>query len=358
MAAGAKTAASEGRGAIASAADACEEHDAACDGTCGGLLPILAVTSDNYAPVFNFWRASLDALRYPASRLHVVQLGALKPPFGYCTDSWRAAIDRQLAEVVAWIRGHLGEYFLHTDTDIQFFPRFLGAQKDWLRRMRMENLDMLFMRERTQVFAEQRIGEVNAGFYVVHCNERTLRFWEEVVVRELRHPKMSGPPPYTDQYHVNCLLAYKAGAVPQVGAFGVRWGTVPDIDCIWSIPESPLELECAAFHHAVNTPDKPSLLREVRALVLAKQPLQQFALVASAASREDAGALRCAAASAAQPSGASVRQLTAAAWERVGARCARPGYRSEEPLLLRLGGQASAEVMRPPNDGDEWEPVL
>lgn len=93
----------------------------------GELLPLLAVTSSNYQNVFDFWQSSLRCLGYPRQKINVVDLGQLAPPFGYCTESWRKAIDRQIEEVVSWIDRHMGEYFIHTDTDIQFFPRFLQA---------------------------------------------------------------------------------------------------------------------------------------------------------------------------------------------------------------------------------------
>jgi len=242
-----------------------------------GLLPILAVTSENYAPVFDFWQSSLDLIGYPVEKRHVHQL-KLTPPFGYCTDSWRQAIDQQLADVVAWIEAHPGEHFLHTDTDIQFFPRFVEAQGEWLRWMFREGLDMIFMRERTEVVPHLRQGEVNAGFYLVHCNDRTLQFWKQVLARELQDPKMRGFPPYADQYHLNVALGYRPDAMFQMGDFGVRWGVISDNQCIWSQPSSDDELVHAAFHHAVNTADKPRLLRAVREKVLARQAtvLQQL----------------------------------------------------------------------------------
>lgn len=239
------------------------------------LIPILAVTSSNYAHVFSFWQSSLDLLEYPTEKRHVRNLGSLEPPFGYCTESWRYAIDQQLINVTEWIANHQGEYFLHTDTDIQFFPRFLTIQAEWLQCMRDEELDMLFMRERTHFMPELREGEVNAGFYIVHCNEQTLKFWRQVLEREQQYPKMDGYPPYTDQYHLNRCLTYRRGADPQIGEFGVKWTIIPDKQCIWSLPSSEQEMLEAAFHHAVNTQDKPKLLQQVRDMVLEKQPLPQ-----------------------------------------------------------------------------------
>lgn len=235
------------------------------------LLPILVVTSDNYRDVFSYWENSLDALRYPTSKRHVVSLGQLDPPFGYCTASWCLAIERQLSEVVKWIETHQSQMFLHTDGDIQFFPKFLEAQREWLELMREERLDMLFMRERTKFMPEQREGEVNAGFVIIHCNNRTLQFWRQVLENQLRDPKMSGYPPYTDQYHINRLLTYRRGGGPQDGDFGIRWDMIPEHDCIWSEPANDNELVKAAFHHAVNTHDKPALLEAVRSAVRSRQ---------------------------------------------------------------------------------------
>ncbi|CAJ1378878.1 unnamed protein product [Effrenium voratum] len=238
----------------------------------GDVLPILAVTSANYRPVFSFWESSLRTLGYPRQKIHVVDLGELAPPFGYCTDSWRCAIDRQLAEVVKWITSHPGEYFIHTDTDIQFFPEFVHLQREWLQWMQDERLDIIFMRERTEVVPDMRRGEVNAGFCVVHCNERTRRFWQRVLDEEQAYPKMDGYPPYTDQFHLNRGLGHRLGIFPQEGAFGVRWATIPDCQCIWGTARLE-EVPLAAFHHAVNTPDKAALLKSVRRQVRRAQPL-------------------------------------------------------------------------------------
>lgn len=139
--------------------------------------------------------------------------------------------------------------------------------------MKDESLDMLFMRERTEVIPHLRLGEVNAGFYVVHCNTRTRSFWQTVLQEEQACPKMEGHPPYTDQFHLNRGLGHRRGAFPQEGAFGVRWATIPDYHCIWSTPSGE-EVKFAAFHHAVNTRDKPQLLRAVRQQVCAVQQRQ------------------------------------------------------------------------------------
>ncbi|CAK8994928.1 unnamed protein product [Durusdinium trenchii] len=237
----------------------------------GEVLPILAVTSANYKQVFSFWESSLRTLGYPRHKIHVVDLGELPGPHGYCTDSWRFAIDRQLQEVVSWIGNHFDEYFIHTDTDIQFFPHFMHLQCEWLKWMKEEGLDMIFMRERTEVIPDLRCGEVNAGFCLLHCNSRTRCFWQKVLQEEQAFPKMDGYPPYTDQFHLNRGLQHRLGAFPQEGAFGVRWATIPDFQCIWGMPSD--EVNSAAFHHAVNTQDKVALLRSVREKVRLQQPL-------------------------------------------------------------------------------------
>eukprot|EP00434_Breviolum_minutum_P016407 symbB.v1.2.014462.t1/scaffold1055.1/size140776/4 len=206
----------------------------------------------------------LDLVICGREKIHVVDLGALPEPHGYCTESWRSAIDRQVQEVVRWIESHMGEYFIHTDTDIQFFPNFMHLQLEWLKWMKEEGLDMLFMRERTEVIPELRCGEVNGGFYMLHCNTRTRHFWQQVLREEEAFPKMDGFPPYTDQFHLNRGLQHRLGTFPQQGAFGVRWATIPDHQCIWGTPATDNEVSSAAFHHAVNTQDKVALLKSVR----------------------------------------------------------------------------------------------
>eukprot|EP00434_Breviolum_minutum_P016408 symbB.v1.2.014462.t2/scaffold1055.1/size140776/4 len=190
----------------------------------------------------------LDLVICGREKIHVVDLGALPEPHGYCTESWRSAIDRQVQE----------------DTDIQFFPNFMHLQLEWLKWMKEEGLDMLFMRERTEVIPELRCGEVNGGFYMLHCNTRTRHFWQQVLREEEAFPKMDGFPPYTDQFHLNRGLQHRLGTFPQQGAFGVRWATIPDHQCIWGTPATDNEVSSAAFHHAVNTQDKVALLKSVR----------------------------------------------------------------------------------------------
>lgn len=98
-----------------------------------------------------------------------------------------------------WIGSHQGEVVIYADADIQFFPRFLQLQRErlWLGRllweqprwrqwMLEEQLDMLFMRERSNVVPQLRRGEVNGGFAMVRCNERSLRFWQRVLKEEER----------------------------------------------------------------------------------------------------------------------------------------------------------------------------
>lgn len=41
----------------------------------------------------------LDLVICGREKIHVVDLGALPEPHGYCTESWRSAIDRQVQEV-------------------------------------------------------------------------------------------------------------------------------------------------------------------------------------------------------------------------------------------------------------------
>merc|ERR1712113_1032291 len=66
---------------------------------------------------------------------------------------------------------------------------------------------------------------------------------------------------------------YERSAVLQQGAFGTRWTTIPDEQCIWSELENETEAVSAAFHHAVNTHDKPALLQRIRMCVLKVQQL-------------------------------------------------------------------------------------
>lgn len=56
------------------------------------VLHLLYVTMPSFGVVF--W--SGDRAR---EKIHVVDLGVLPGPHGYCTESWRSAIDRQVQEV-------------------------------------------------------------------------------------------------------------------------------------------------------------------------------------------------------------------------------------------------------------------
>lgn len=233
-------------------------------------IPIVTVTSPNYDSVFRYWRESLNDVGYPEDLQHVTMLPHLEPPYGFCTGSWAKAIGKQVEGVVEYIGSHQGEWVLFTDADLQFFSPFRLALSSWKRHACAANLDLLFMREQSCVLTNMADGEVNSGLYLCRCSERTLQFFKEVLRRLVADPKMSGYPPYLDQYHVNMLLqdrGVRSGA--KAAWFSVQWDYLRDEHCIWG--DDLTYVDTAAFHHAVNTHDKPRQLASVRKHVRKRQ---------------------------------------------------------------------------------------
>jgi len=242
-----------------------------CDSDDGDPAPpFVVVTSPNYKEVFRFWCESLDEIEYPVEKRNITMLPPLEPPYGYCTDSWVRAIMGQVEGVVEYIAAHCGEWAVFSDADLQFFPAFPRALAAWRRHMRQGALDLLFMREQQCFLSDIKDGEVNSGFYICRCSSRTLLFFEEVLARLRYDPKMGGYPPYLDQYYVNVLLHDRGLASGDKAAeFGVRWDYLPEAHCVWGDDLSFIDV--AAFHHAVNTRDKPRQLTHVRKHILRRQ---------------------------------------------------------------------------------------
>ena len=79
--------------------------------------------------------------------------------------------------VIDKIREHWGEILIITDADIVFFATTKGQILH-----EIENMDMLFLRERSENEKKYKraLSNINIGFVVIRCNMSSLKFWEQV----------------------------------------------------------------------------------------------------------------------------------------------------------------------------------
>lgn len=110
------------------------------------------------------------------------------PSGEFRTPGWSAAVLEKTLFVVAAVREHWGGEFLFSDVDVQFLGDALGELTSLPRQT-----DLFFQKD-------SPTGILCSGFFVCRANERTLAFWEDVVL-QLRLAKAKG-----DQAAVNAIL--------------------------------------------------------------------------------------------------------------------------------------------------------
>lgn len=187
--------------------------------------------------------------------LRLLNLGASSgKKVHFASDFWFYALRRRHEYLYQAIENHPGEIILNMDCDIQFFgpctPVIHEAMKD---------KDIVFQSE-----CWPPTGEVNAGFVAIHCNQRTLDFYDRVA--EMAFEKM----PLGDQTAINQLLRDEPGDLRR-GVFPAQiWarshGCPPSADII--------------AHHANCTSGTASKIRQlklIRRMVSAK-PVSLFRL--------------------------------------------------------------------------------
>jgi len=195
------------------------------------LLPIYSICSESYREVYAVFRASLEAIGYPAEK--VVTLfydDSDVAARGFQTPSWYFAIQEKLRFILSQVRAHPGQFIISSDVDIQFFPPFRNCDLGCV--MEKHGLDLLFMRE-----ASQEEPPINGGFIVIRCTEDVARLLEAVLARISREQL-----PYADQ--TAFIEALRSGLHP------VRVDTIHKSKVIWGLAV-PAVVSEIWFHHAV-----------------------------------------------------------------------------------------------------------
>ena len=216
------------------------------------LLPIYSICSESYREVHAVFRASLEAIDYPAEK--VVTLfydDSDVVARGFQTPSWYFAIQEKLRFILSQVRAHPGQFIIASDVDIQFFPPFRDV--DLGRVMEKHGLDLLFMRE-----VAQEEPSINGGFIVIRCTADVARLMEAVLERISQEQL-----PYADQ--TAFTEALRGGCHP------VRVDTIHQSKVIWGLV-MPAVVSDAWFHHAVccyTNPEKLAQFEVVRAAVSA-----------------------------------------------------------------------------------------
>lgn len=195
------------------------------------LLPIYSICSESYREVYAVFRASLEAIGYPAEK--VVTLfydDSDVAARGFQTRSWYFAIQEKLRFILSQVRAQPGQFIISSDVDIQFFPPFRDYDLGCV--MEKHGLDLLFMRE-----VSQEEPPINGGFIVIRCTEDVARLLEAVLARISREQL-----PYADQ--TAFIEALRSGLHP------VRVDTIHKSKVIWGLA-APTVVSEVWFHHAV-----------------------------------------------------------------------------------------------------------
>lgn len=119
-----------------------------------------------------------------------------------CTKGWYDILRRKIEFFVEKIREDFDKTIIMSDIDIQFF----GRCTDLINKVMLGN-DIVFQAEHWP----QR--EINCGFVVLRCNEKTLRFYESVLQYDLESL------PLGDQSAMNDLL--------KENRLNVKWDVLP-----------------------------------------------------------------------------------------------------------------------------------
>lgn len=204
-----------------------------CSSVCectGASLPVVAVGGDSWYTLLKRLDTSLEGLRHPREQRHLIRISELDPPPGYCTASWTLAPERLVREALQCFVAHTGQRVLYLAAHATVEARFSMTQRSWHERMDSRQLDLLFARDNRSPPRGPGRGEVCDQCFVVHCNDRTLRFFQEVFSSLMSQPRMSGYAQHSAQFYINRLLASERGEAPFHGAFGVRWDFMPDQD--------------------------------------------------------------------------------------------------------------------------------
>ncbi|MBD3245593.1 MAG: hypothetical protein GF333_01100 [Candidatus Omnitrophica bacterium] len=132
----------------------------------------------------------------------------------------------KLQYLVRLVKENYGKVIIWSDLDIQFFRECTP-----LIRREIKGKDILFQAEHWP----QK--EINSGFMVIRCNEKTLSFFEAVL--KIDYEKMR----HFDQSAINAIL--------QENTIGLRWDVLPRQ--FWAMTHGGNPPRDIVLHHANGT---------------------------------------------------------------------------------------------------------
>lgn len=208
-------------------------------------IKVVAATSDNYAPVFDRFRASLRPFDDGIELLvHSIDMSPYGSHHAFRTDSWYAAVREKMAHLLRVLTSSStaeGEYVVFTDADIIFYaPHKLP---DLVREASERGLEYFGMREGVT-------REYNTGFMVLRNTERVRELVQEVVARLTGGER----PSLGDQSIIN----------ERIGASGVAHAHIDTKHTLWGDGTPTAD---TVLHHAVccmNVSEKLAQMDRVR----------------------------------------------------------------------------------------------
>jgi hypothetical protein len=167
----------------------------------------------------------------------------------YLSKDWQTGVASKLEVVLAYAKEHLGEVFILSDIDIQFFPAF--KIEDFINDFKQAGVDVLFQREVLRRDSQ----EVNTGFYIARSTPYMINLLQDAVAACSKSSSQN------DQVAINQLL--------RVADFGTKWGLLPKPYYARSHGFPPQK--DIFIHHAnrtLTTDNKVVQLRRVQKLIM------------------------------------------------------------------------------------------
>jgi cobalamin biosynthesis Co2+ chelatase CbiK len=141
------------------------------------------------------------------------------------TEEWFSILRRRVQFLAEKIKENFGQTIIWSDIDVQFFKSC-----DYYIDEAIKDKDIVFM-------DEGRKNEVNCGFVVINCNQKTLEFYESILKIDLENYRLG------DQSVVNELL--------KENAVDLKWGVLPKQ--FWAKTTGGLPPSDIVMHHANQT---------------------------------------------------------------------------------------------------------
>ena len=163
------------------------------------------------------------------------------PGADFQSPAWRDALDFKHRTVLETIRTNLNDVIVFSDLDVQFFAPF--AQEIFTT---IKGFDIAGMREAAD-------GDMNGGFYAIHCQSHVAEFWQRLVDAPGKCDQ-----PLHDQEILNAMLAEGVCGVSHTLLSEALWCSHRHL--LFNEPEPPGIL----VNHATGWGDKVEELRQIR----------------------------------------------------------------------------------------------